>query len=166
MYKVKKIFESGDGEGKIINKTLYELQKTASMLQEMNNGFFSKFNVSSTKFNLLVVLYNGSKEGMILSDIGEEMVITRASITGLVDRLEKQNLVIRKRDAIDRRKIMALITNEGSVLVEEIIKEYKKWLKKVTMSIDDNEKEQLIDILLKIEKGLIKEELAQKGMTR
>ena len=166
MYKVKQIFESGDAEGKIINNTLYELQKTSSMLQEMHKSFFSKFDISSTKFNLLVVLYNVSKEGMILSDIGQEMLITKASITGLVDRLEKQKLVIRKRDSIDRRKIMARITNEGSALVEEIIKEYKEWLKKVTMTIDDNEKEQLVNILLKIEKGLIKEELAQEGMTR
>ncbi len=158
MSKAKKLFESYEWVGEISNKTIIELKKTADMLEELHNDFFNKFDISSTKFNLLVILYSGSKEGMMLSEIGEQMLVTRANITGLVDRLEKQGFVKRKRHHLDRRKIMATITKEGEQFTEETIKAYRKWSKDVMLILDDDEKSNLIGLLKKMQRGFLREE--------
>lgn len=159
MSKVKKIFESYNWIGEIANKTIIELQKTAEILEEIHNSFFNKFDISSTKFNLLVVLYTASEDGMTLSEIGEEMLVTKANITGLVDRLEKQGYVIRKRHHGDRRKIIAAITDKGKKFTEKVIEEYKVWSKDVMTILDDDEKSQLLGLFKKLQTGLISNNL-------
>lgn len=155
MSKLKKLVESYEWVDEIANKVIIELKKTADILEEVHSSFFNHFDISHTKFNVLVILYKNAEKGMMLSDIGEQMLVTKANITGLVDRLEKQGLVKRIRDDIDRRKIMAVITEKGKQFTEEVIEEYKKWSKNIMTILDDNEKKHLIHILNKLEKGLI-----------
>ncbi len=155
MSKAKKLYESYEWVGEIANKTIIELQKTADILEEVHNEFFNRFNISSSKFNLLVILYTGPKEGMMLSEIGDEMLVTRANVTGLIDRLEKQGYVERKKDSEDRRKVIAVIADKGRDFIENIIEEYKKWSKDIMTILDDNEKNSLISSLKKIQKGII-----------
>lgn len=155
MSKARRLYESYDWVGEIANKTIIELQKTAEILEEIHNDFFSGFGISSTKFNLLVILYNSPKEGIMLSEIGEQMLVTKANITGLVDRLEKQGYVKRKRDPKDRRKVIAGITNRGRDFIENTIEEYKKWSKDIMTILSDDEKNNLINCLKKIQNGII-----------
>jgi DNA-binding MarR family transcriptional regulator len=159
MTKAIRLFESYEWVGEIANKTIVELKKTADILEEIHNRFFNRYQISSTKFNLLVVLYNGPEEGLMLSEIGESMLVTRANITGLIDRLEKQGYVIRKRDPDDRRKIMALITQEGKKFIEKIMLEYKNWSRDVMGVLDDKQKEDLVYYLKKMQFLLIQKNL-------
>lgn len=157
--KAKKLFESYDWVGEIANKTIVEVKKTAEILESIHNRFFNRFKISSTKFNLLVILYNSSEEGRTLSEIGEEMLVTKANITGLVDRLEKQGYVKRKKHHQDRRKIMAVITDRGRKFTEKIIEEYVIWSKDIMTILDDDEKNQLIGLLKKVQIGLVNKNL-------
>lgn len=159
MSKAKKLYESYNWIGEIANRTIIELQKTAEILEEIHNRFFNKFDISSTKFNLLVILYNSSEDGITLSEIGEEMLVTKANITGLVDRLERQGYVIRKRHSKDRRKVIAAITEQGKKFTEKVIEEYKVWSKDVMTILDDDEKSQLLNLFKKLQKGLVSRNL-------
>ncbi|WP_094549420.1 MarR family winged helix-turn-helix transcriptional regulator [Petroclostridium xylanilyticum] len=155
MNKLKKLAESYDWVDEIANKTIIELKKTADILEEVHSSFFNKFNISHTKFNVLVILYKNSEEGMTLSDIGEQMLVTKANITGLIDRLEKQGFVKRIRDSVDRRKITAVITEKGKQFTEEIIIKYKEWSRDIMTILNDHEKNQILHILRKLQQGLI-----------
>ncbi|MTI66958.1 MAG: MarR family transcriptional regulator [Firmicutes bacterium] len=159
MKKAKKLFESYRWVGEISNKTIIELKKTSDILEEVHNIFFNRFQISSTKFNVLVLLYTSEKEGLMLSELGKEMLVTKANITGLVDRLQKQGLVERKRHHLDRRKIMAVITEKGKKFTKRIMDDYKEWSKYVMTILDDNEKKQLVNLLQKLQTGLIEGEL-------
>jgi len=159
MTKAKKLFESYEWVGEVSNRTIIELKKTSDILEEIHNKFFNRYGISSTKFNLLVILYTGPEEGMILSEIGESMLVTKANITGLVDRLEKQGYVERIRDSKDRRKIMATITLDGRKFTEKIMNRYKGWSKSVMRVLKDDEKSQLIELLKKMQTGLIRENI-------
>jgi MarR family 2-MHQ and catechol resistance regulon transcriptional repressor len=152
--KAKKLFRSYDWVEPIGSRTIIELQKTAEILQELHNSFFNKFGSSSTKFNVLVILYI-NKGGMILSEIGEEMLVTKANITGLVDRLEKEGYVCRQQHPTDRRKIMAVITEKGSEYLEIIIKQYEEWSNNMMGILQETEKKDLLSILEKMQMGLI-----------
>lgn len=161
MDKTKKLLESYDWVGEISNKTIIELQKASEILEEIHNSFFNRYGISNTKFNLLVILYNSKdRDGMILSEIGEQMLVTKANITGLVDRLEKQGYVRRCKHENDRRKIMASITDKGKEFMENVIEDYKQWSKDIMTILDDDEKAQMINLLKKIQKGLIEKNLS------
>ncbi|MDI3535340.1 MAG: MarR family transcriptional regulator, and catechol-resistance regulon repressor [Thermosediminibacterales bacterium] len=155
MGKLKSFIESYEWVEEISNKAVVELKKTSDMLEEIHREFFARFNISHAKFNLLVILYKGPKEGMILSEIGEQMLVTRANITGLIDRLEKQGMVSRVRDDLDRRKVMAVITEKGREFTDRIINKYRLWTGEIMSVLENEEKKQLIQTLKKLQYGLI-----------
>ncbi len=155
MNKLKQLAESYEWVEGIASKTIIEFKKTHEMLETVFDSYFQKFDISDSKFNLLVILYESSEKGLALSEIGDRMLVTKANITGLIDRLERQGFVKRIRDYADRRKIIAVITEKGKVFTENIINRYREWSDKMMATLDDSEKDQLINIMMKLQKGLL-----------
>lgn len=158
MSKAKKLYESYNWIGEIANRTIIEIKKTADILVEIHNVFFQQYNISTTKFNLLIILYSAEEEGVSLSDIGEQMLVTRANITGLVDRLERQGFVKRIPQEEDRRRIRAQITEEGREFTNKIIEEYKVWSKEIMNIVEDEEKENLVQLLKRMQDAFVQME--------
>ncbi|MBB6217112.1 MarR family 2-MHQ and catechol resistance regulon transcriptional repressor [Anaerosolibacter carboniphilus] len=155
MAKLKGLLEGYSWVDEITNKVIIELKKTSDILEELHSQFFSRYGISNTKFNVLAILYNGPMEGMILSEISELMLVTKGNMTGLIDRLEKQGFVERIRDDDDRRKISAVITEEGRVFTQMVIEDYKRWTKEILVDIKMEEKNELILTLKKIQNGIV-----------
>ncbi len=57
---------------------------------------------------------------MLLHDLGEVLLMTRANVTGLIDHLEEKGLVKRVIDSSDRRARFARITKKGEGLLDEV----------------------------------------------
>jgi DNA-binding MarR family transcriptional regulator len=68
----------------------------------------------------LRVLRRLAKQPQSLGQLGAELSLAPPSITRLVDRLEERGLIERHRDAEDRRKVVARLTEEGRRLVRAV----------------------------------------------
>lgn len=159
MERLEKLSESYDWIEKIAGRTVIEFLKTKDMLEEVHDRFFEQYDLSNTKFNILVILYKGHKEEpMYMSQIGERMLLSNANITGLTDRLEKQAYVRRVRSSEDRRKIVVEITREGVECVERVIKDYIRWSEKLMNPLKANEKEKFVELLKKLQLGIMEME--------
>jgi DNA-binding MarR family transcriptional regulator len=66
------------------------------------------------------VLRRLAKQPQSLGQLGTELALAPPSVTRLVDRLEERALIERQRDAEDRRKVVATLTDEGRRLVSAI----------------------------------------------
>jgi len=62
------------------------------------------------------------QDGATLKDIGNHTLIDSSSMTVLVDKLEKDDLVVRKLDSQDRRAIRVFITDKGRDIAEKASK--------------------------------------------
>ena len=161
MDRLEKLSESYGWIEKLVSKTIVEFLKTKDMLEEVHNRFFEEYDLSNTKFNILVILYKGhkgQKEKMYMSKIGERMLLSNANITGLVDRLEKQGFVKRVRSSEDRRKIVIEITEAGVERVERVIEDYVIWSEKLMKTLGTDEKKYMVELLEKIQLGIMKME--------
>src|SRR5262245_20969280 len=67
---------------------------------------------SPAAFNVLTVL-EGSPDPLAPSVIAERMMVTRATMTGLLDSLERRTLVRRVAGSVDGRQRLAAITVKG-----------------------------------------------------
>lgn len=155
MERLEKLSESYEWIEKIASKTIIELLKTKDMLEEVHDRFFKEYDLSNTKFNILVILYKNKKEEMYMSRIGERMLLSNANITGLVDRLEEQSFVRRVRSIKDRRKIVVKITKEGIECVERVIEDYILWSKKLMETLSNQQNIQLIELLKSLQQGIM-----------
>ncbi len=91
---------------------------------------------------------------MAPSTIGDRLIVTRATVTGLVDSLERRGLVRRSAHPRDRRSLIVGITPEGlSVLAE--VRQTVHQQEKVWMSeLSDVDLRRLVRLLQRVQQGL------------
>jgi DNA-binding MarR family transcriptional regulator len=54
------------------------------------------------------------------SELGERLQVTRATVTGVVDSLERRGYVRRTPHPVDRRSLFVEITPEGLTVLQEV----------------------------------------------
>lgn len=91
------------------------------------------------------------KEEVIIRDILEILNIPKSTLTNMIDRLEKRDLISRSISKRDRRSYKLELTEEGEKAQEEHIKFEEEIYGKVMISLDTyEERENLLNIMRKI----------------
>ena len=97
-----------------------------------------------------------------INDIGDELGVTSAAASQLVDRLVQQGLVIRKEDPRDRRLKQIDLTDKGHQTLEESIHARQAWMDDLVDTMSDAEREQVTAALnLLIQKAFQLEQTAE-----
>jgi DNA-binding MarR family transcriptional regulator len=89
-----------------------DLLRTTDLLSRGLITVLKTEDLSATQYNVLRIL-RGTPEGLPCGEIASRMITRDPDITRLLDRLEKRGLISRRREAKDRRMVMARITAEG-----------------------------------------------------
>lgn len=111
--KKKRPFESAEQEAAL------NILRTSDQLQNRFLRLFRQYGVTPSQYNILRIL-RGEGKPMPCLEIGERMIQVVPAMTGLIDRLEKQNLVRRDRCSEDRRVIYIALTGDGEKLLAEL----------------------------------------------
>ena len=104
-------------------EALLQLLRTAEALWESSRVFFGRWNLSPSQFNILNLLLAPS-EGLSQIELSRALIMHRSNVTGLVDRLEKRGLVVRRTSETDRRVYRVGLTAAGQQLLEQILPHY------------------------------------------
>jgi DNA-binding MarR family transcriptional regulator len=111
--KKKRPFDSPEQEAGI------NILRTNDQLQNRLGRFFRGYGLTSSQYNVLRIL-RGEGKPMPSLNIAERMIQVVPAITGLIDRLEKQGLVERRRCDDDRRVVYVEITAKAKTLLEQM----------------------------------------------
>lgn len=95
------------------------LQRLSSNLNDQIAELLKTSGLSGPQFNVLRIL-RGSHDGLTCTEISERLIAKDPDVTRLLDRMEKQDLVVRARERQDRRVVTTRITEKGQALLEEI----------------------------------------------
>ena len=76
--------------------------------------------------------------------------VTRATITGLVDTLEKDGLVTRAPHHEDRRMLSVALTGKGSALLREILPGHFRRMSWLMATLSEQERVTLVRLLGKV----------------
>ena len=107
-----------------------------------------RFGLTGPEFDVLATL--GNKPGMTFKEIGENTLITKTTLTGVVDRLEHKGLVERRGCPEDRRCIRAVLTEKGDRLFRDVFPDHVDRLKERLDSLGADEREQIVRTLGKV----------------
>jgi len=100
-----------------------------------------------------VIFTLGGTDGMTCKDIGDETLITKGTLTGVVDRLEEKGLVERWSVEGDGRKTIIALTRRGERVFEKEFPRHVEFLKSKFDKLGAGERKQATQLLEKI-KGL------------
>lgn len=92
--------------------------RTADMLFNQIGRLLRPLNVSAAGGLVLGLLRD--RGPMSPSELGERLIVSRATVTGLLDSLERRGLVLRSPHTTDRRSVVVEITPTGTSVVAEV----------------------------------------------
>ena len=97
-----------------------------------------------------VVFTLGGTEGMTCKDIGDITLITKGTLTGVVDRLEEKGLVERWSVEGDGRKTIVALTRKGRRVYEREYPRHVAFLKEKFDGLGASDRKQATRVLEKI----------------
>lgn len=107
-----------------------------------------KQGLTPPQFYVLATI--GYAGGLPFGEIGAKMMVTVSNLTGIVDRLEEKELVLRKRDEHDRRVVHVVLTDKGVKLCKNTIPLFETSISEVFAPLDKTEQKELSGLLRKL----------------
>ena len=133
--------------------TVFNLLRTHGRLVPMIDAGLREQRTTAAQFNALLVLQAAGPDGLRMGEIGKRLVVTRANVTGLVDRLERRGLVARC-DQADRRATMVSLTDAGRSALKDTLPHYSRLAAQLTAGLTEREKRSLVRLLSKLRREL------------
>ncbi len=96
----------------------------------------------------------GLQEGQSQQALGDSLRIPRSRMVGIVDELERRGLLERQPHATDRRVRQLHLTDEGRDLLQQALAQAVAFEKEISAPLSREEREQLLDLLDRIGRGL------------
>jgi DNA-binding MarR family transcriptional regulator len=129
------------------------LQRIEGLLAGRMNNRLRPYGLSTATFNVLLELF---RAGGSLSpcDIGEQLSVTRGTVTGLLDSLERQRLVRRTPHPKDRRMLLIELTDEGRAILDRLMPEHFQGMCDLLACLSESERKVFAGVLAKIQDHL------------
>ncbi|MBA2941207.1 MarR family transcriptional regulator [Paenibacillus sp. CGMCC 1.16610] len=94
------------------------------MVQQLEEQLV-KYDLTLGRWCVLVALKSSERE-MVPSEISDDLAVTRANISNLLNALEKAGRIRRDFDPSNRRRILVSLTPEGHELIEQVWPVYEQ----------------------------------------
>lgn len=119
-------------------------QRGFAMFRDRLTGY----GITPPQFSLLAFLWK--QDGLSQAELSEKSQIDRATMVGLVDRMEDLGLVKREKHAYDRRAWRICLTQKGRGLEDELCSIATEVTGLLTSKLSERETRELKKILSKI----------------
>lgn len=98
--------------------TSWCISRVAAHINHAADDLFQRFGLSHGGFQVLASLYrSGPPYRRSPSGVARGLMLSSAGMTGRMDQLERNGLLLRQRDLDDRRGVIVQLTDQGAQLV-------------------------------------------------
>ncbi len=127
--------------------------KIANELENYMDSLLAPYNLSAGRVTLLFML-NNAPEGLMPSELSNKVGVTQATISGLLNGLEKAELVKREMHQKDGRSFVIKISEKGEALLKELIPIWSPKISEFWRTISAQELDQIGGALEKLIKSV------------
>lgn len=121
------------------------LRKVDYIIRLKGREILSDLNITVPQFTALqILIYNGE---LTIGELSQKMALACSTITDLIDRMEKINLVIRKKDQNDRRIVRIEVLPIGHEIMKKVLEKRVRFLESKMVGLTDEEKLSLDKVL-------------------
>ena len=124
-----------------------ELARAFQAFSAYDEEHIRQLGLTAPQFDVISTL--GNTPGMTMGQLAEKTLVTKGTLTGIIDRLERKGLVRREVPPENRRCFMIVLTAEGDRTFEETFPAHMAYLKERFSKLSEQELE---DIRLSLKK--------------
>lgn len=134
-------------------RACFELLALAGAIDKDCAARLAPHRLSEGKFVLLFLLH-GKPVGLSPHELSDRAGVTRATITGLLDGLERDGFIARRFGLEDRRKIAVVLTDLGRKTARDLFNEHADWIAALFAGFTADERKTLSSFLQRIWRNL------------
>ncbi|WP_438482793.1 MarR family winged helix-turn-helix transcriptional regulator [Oleiharenicola lentus] len=127
--------------------------------------YLTSHNITQGRFCVMMLLWRGVRPDAAKlmgsdtctggprtpAELADAAGVTRATMTGLIDTLERDGFVKREPDPVDRRVVSVLLTEKAEQFLSDFLPGHFKVTASVMSLLDESERETFVKLLMKIQ---------------
>jgi DNA-binding MarR family transcriptional regulator len=141
------------GGSESANASLVALVQVGEAFVALLNKGLRGHGLSAAGRQALAIL-DGAGEPLSPTTIAERLIVTTATVTSLLDTLERRGLIVRQPDPNDRRRLLVSITDDARQIVDEFLPEVVALQTAVMTGLDETQRQELLQSLADIREGM------------
>lgn len=127
----------------------FRLAALSRRISRHYNAECSRYGITATQSFVIFDLLD--HDGSSVKDMAFRIQLDSPAVTGVIDRLVKENLVQRIEDPSDRRSVQIFLTPKGSNLAEELMPMSNKFNRNIKAGFEPDELELFENYLNRLE---------------
>jgi DNA-binding MarR family transcriptional regulator len=132
--------------------TCLSLLRIAGDVEAAYDAHFARHGLSQARFIVLMAL---RRDGELRpAELAERTGVTRATMTGLLDGLEKEGLILRRAHAEDGRMWLVRLSAKGRQRLEGLLPDHYRRTAALMTGLSTEERQQLTQLLAKVAAGI------------
>ncbi|GAJ93958.1 MarR family transcriptional regulator [Agrobacterium sp. SHOUNA12C] len=124
-----------EGNKKELRLWLRMLSTTKLISREIRRRLRNEFGATLPQLDLMAQLYR-EHGGLRLGELSKRTMVTNGNVTGLVERLETDCLVLRVTPGGDRRVTVAKLTKKGDEIFTTMAAAHEGWLRELMADVE------------------------------
>lgn len=112
----------------------------------------AEYDLTTAQFGVLEALHHLGP--LTLGDLADKLLVTGGNVTYVMDRLQREGLVTRRRCSTDRRVVWAELTEDGRHLIEQVFPHHAEFIRELMAGLGADERETLRRLLKKLGKSI------------
>jgi DNA-binding MarR family transcriptional regulator len=113
---------------------------------ELRRRLTQEFGVTLPKFDVMAALAR-REAGMTMTEVSRFLMVSNGNVTGLIDRLVADGLVMRVTSEKDRRATFVRLTRKGLRLFATMAEAHERWVNEILASFSDEQSEAMVGLL-------------------
>jgi DNA-binding MarR family transcriptional regulator len=126
-------------------RTVRSLATAYQAFEAYGAAHVRSLGLTPPQFDVVATL--GNTPGMGCRELGERTLITKGTLTGVLDRLEARGLITRTPGSEDRRSVFVGLTAEGDALFRRVFPEHVSYLQEAFKGFDQGDLDELEALL-------------------
>lgn len=130
---------------------LYELVRAYQAFEFYSAAHIREMGLTAPQFDIIATL--GNTAGMSFKELGEKTLITKGTLTGVIDRLEDKKLVKRVACIKDGRKQYVQLTRAGETMFARVFPAHLEYLQQAFAGYKAQDFEQMAATLRQLKEA-------------
>jgi DNA-binding MarR family transcriptional regulator len=114
------------------------LRASRAIEAKLRDRLRTTFDITLPQFDVMAALARHA-DGMTMTELSRELMVSNGNVTGIIDRLVAEKLVLRKALAEDRRTYIVRLTPKGATQFDEMAKIHEQWVDDMLSDVGDAE---------------------------
>lgn len=135
-----------NGNKDLLRLWLRLLRATRIIEGELRDRLKREFDSTLPRFDVMAALAR-RPSGMVMTDLSRFLLVSNGNVTGIVDRLVADGLVVRSFREGDRRTSMVRLTAAGMEMFDRMARAHENWIADLLAGIDPAEAARIAKLL-------------------